>query len=103
MAIYFQLIDINTNDVAGLNQVDDRICTELLQIETHPRFYGGGLYNWYDTIGYKLAEGYTLEDGDKSVTNYYNESTLWEEEKHWLMPIIKFLQTNYKCKSGYTR
>ena len=102
MPIYFQLIDINTNDAADLIQIDDRIC-ELFQIETHPRYYGGGLYDWYNTIGHKLAEGYTLEDGDKSVTNYYNESTLWEEEKHWLMPIIKFLQTNYKCKSGYTR
>lgn len=102
MPIYFELIDITTNEVVSLNDVDTRICTHM-NIEVHPQRYGGDLYNWYSTIGHKLAEGYTLEDGDKSVTNYYNESTLWEEEKHWLMPIIKFLQKNYKCKSGFTR
>ena len=72
MPIYFELIDINTNDAADLIQIDDRIC-ELFQIETHPRYYGGGLYDWYNTIGHKLAEGYTLEDGDKSVTNFFFE------------------------------
>lgn len=102
MAIYFQLLDITTNEAVGLSDVDTKVCTHM-NIDTHPRYYGGGVYNWYDTIGFKLAEGYTLEDSNNSVWNYYNESEMWEEERSWLLPIISFLQTNYKCKSGYTR
>lgn len=97
---YFQLVDRFTNEAIALGEIDKQIC-QLMNVQCHNRFYGGGQYNWFDSIGFALSTGKTLEDGPNSVRNYYQTNKLWCEELPWLEKIIDFLQVHYTCNSGY--
>lgn len=99
MAINFQLIDKTTGEPVSLSHVDELICEDVLFVEVHPRSYGGTVFNWFDTIGYQLAMGFRLEDGDNSVRNYYRNNDLWEEELPMIEKIIDFLQEKYTVHS----
>jgi hypothetical protein len=98
----FQLIDRVTGEPTSLSLVDDRICKEVYNCEPHPRFYGGNVFNWFDSIGFQLAMSKDLDDNsDKSVRKYYQESELWADELPIIEKTIDFLQTNYTEKSWY--
>lgn len=106
MPNYFILIDKKTSQQSPLQEVDDRICREVYNCEPHPKKWGASVFDWYNTIGFSLAMGKTLEDGSKSVRKYYQETwkESWEEEPELKLmnKVIDFLQENYTVKSGYT-
>lgn len=105
MALNFQLLDKVTNEPQSLSKVDEIICVECLNVPVHPKKYGGDCnksnhtFNWFDSIGYQIASGKTLEDGDNSVRKYYQESDMWKEELPIIEKIIDFLQSKYITKS----
>lgn len=105
MALNFMLIDKVTSKPVSLTNVDEIICKELLSVEVHPKKYGGdwtksdNTFNWFDSIGFQLASGRVLEDGDNSVRNYYQQSDMWQEELPTIEKIIDFLQSKYVCHS----
>lgn len=72
MSAKFQLIDNKTNEPVALNQVDEEIC-ELLNVDVHPKFYGGDQYNWFNTIGFQIAIGKPL--GSKELRDYVTDSS----------------------------
>ena len=102
MALNFQLIDKKTDDVINLVPLDEDICKDVLNVEVHPQRYGGigeNSFNWFDTIGFQLASGKTLEEGDNSVRTYYRNSELWEKELPVIESIITYLQDRYTAKN----
>ena len=102
MAVNFQLISKSTNEPVRMSSIDDDICREVYGVEPSEKFFGGGIFNWYDTIGFMLATGMNLEDGDNSVRNHYNNSDIWQEELPYINKVIDYLQSNYTFKSWYS-
>jgi len=102
MALNFQLLSKTTKEPQYLSQIDELICAQCLNVPVHPKKYGGdgsgNSFNWFDTIGYMLASGKSLEDGDNSVREYYRSSRLWAEELPIIEKIIDFLQARYTVK-----
>jgi hypothetical protein len=97
----FKLISKETNEAVSLINIDELICEKVLNIPIDPVHWGGGVFNWHDTIGFQLAMGKTLENGENSVSNYYWTNDIWEDELQYIMPIIKYLQNNYTARSWY--
>jgi hypothetical protein len=105
MALNFQLLDKISNTPQSLSLVDEMICKECLNVEVHPNKYGGdwnkskGTFNWFDSIGFQIASGKTLEESDNSVRNYYKSSEIWQEELPIIEKIIDYLQSKYTAKN----
>lgn len=105
MALNFMLVDKVTSEPVSLITVDEIICKEVLNVEVHPHNYGGdwtksdNTFNWFDSIGFQIASGKTLEDGDDSVKKYYQESDMWQKEYPIIEKIIDFLQSRYTSRS----
>lgn len=105
MAYNFQLLDKQTNEPVKLLLVDELICKEVLNEEPHETWYGGSgrnSFNWFDTIGFQIDCGKTLEDGDNSVRKYYQESEIWQSKLPIIEKIIDFLQSKYTTKNWVT-
>ena len=99
MAVNFQLLDKTTKVAVPLVAVDELICTDVLNCTPHEKWWGGEVFNWYDTIGFQLAYGKKLEDGDDSVRDYYKDSELWKEEYPMIDSIISYLQKHYTSRN----
>ena len=102
MALNFQLISKTTKEATSLSEIDDLICENVLHVTPHHKFYGGnedGCFNWFDTIGFQIASGLTLEDGTTSVRNHYKNSEIWKEELPIIEKIIDYLQENFTTKN----
>jgi len=102
MAVNFQLLDKTTKVAVPLVAVDEQVCIDVLNCTPHEKWWGGEVFNWYDTIGFQLASGKTLDDGEKSVRKHYQESDLWVEEYPIIDRIISYLQDRYTTKSWYS-
>lgn len=102
MALNFQIIDKSTNEPVRLSLLDDEICRNVYNVEPHPKLYGSTVFNWYDTIGFMLATGMSLEDGDNSVRNHYVNSDLWKEELPIINQVIDYLQSKYTSNNWVT-
>lgn len=50
----FRLINKKTGEVETLNNVDRMFC-EQFGLEFDDKWYGGGVYNWHDNIGWGCA------------------------------------------------
>lgn len=106
MAINFQLIDKLDKKPVSLTKIDEEICEKVLAEKPHKKYYGGSgknSFNWFDTIGFQLASGKTLEEGQNSVRKYYQTSDDWLEELPIIEKIITFLQNKYTCRSWVSR
>ena len=105
MALNFQLLDKVTNEPQSLSKIDEIICVECLNVSVHPTQYGGdwnksdNTFNWFDSIGFQIASGKTLEDSDNSVKKHYQESDMWKKELPIIEKIIDFLQSKYTTKN----
>ena len=99
MAVNFQLLDKQTGEAVKLVLVDELICADVLKCTPHEKWWGGEVFNWYDTVGFQLAYGKKLEDGDDSVRAHYRDSDLWKEEYPVIDSIISYLQKRYNCRS----
>ena len=99
MAVNFQLLNKQTKETVALVQVDELICQDVFNCTPHSKWWGGEVFNWYDTIGFQLACGLQLEDGEKSVREYYKNSELWKEEYPMIDSVISYLQKYYTSRS----
>ena len=99
MAVHFELLDKQTNKPVALVQIDELICQDVFNCTPHSKWWGGEVFNWYDTIGFQLALGRTLEDGDKSVREYYKNATIWADEYPMIDKVISYLQQFYTSRS----
>ena len=98
MSVSFRLVSKETKIAEGLNSVDEKICN-LLNVPVHPKWYGGGHFNWFDSIGFQLAYGLKLDDGPGSVREHYQSSEMWQEDLPTIEKVIDFLQENYVVES----
>ena len=98
----FQLIEKATGKPAKLSLIDDILCKEVYNCEPHPKFYGGNIFDWFESIGFQLAMGRTLDDkSDKSVRKYYQGSDVWADELPMIEKTIDYLQQHYTEESWY--
>lgn len=93
MAQYFQLLDNNSQTAVPLHEVDRLIC-ELLETPVHERYYGGDVFNWFDTIGYQISCGKTLDE----VLEYYTTSDIWQEELPVITKVIELLKEKFTVR-----
>jgi hypothetical protein len=102
MANNFQLIDKVTDLPTSLSKIDEDICKLVLNCKPDDKRYGGDVFNWFDTIGFMLSSGMTLEDGENSVREHYKHSDIWKEEFPIIDKIISYLQSKYTAKHWVT-
>lgn len=96
MAIYLKLINKSTQQEVNLIDVDEEICLNVLKVKIHPRFWGGNVFNWYDSIGFTMASGMNLQSGE--LREHYENSDIWKEDLDTIRPIIDYLEANYISK-----
>lgn len=102
MAHYIQFLDKETKQANLLNNIDKAICTNVLQCEVHPEYYGGLVFDWFNSIGFQLTQGKVLKDNqENSVRNHYKESEIWQDELHIINKIIDYMQEHYVIKTWY--
>lgn len=97
----FKLLDKQTGEATSLSAIDDSICTEVLNVPTHDRLYGGGFFNWFDTIGFQIATGKPL--GSQELRDHYLKSDLWADEAPLISKILDYLEARYTSHSFYGR
>lgn len=97
-------IDKETKESPTMIEVDEQICA-VLNVPVHPKHYGGGYglecFNWFDTIGFMLSTGKTLEEGEESVLEHYR-TDMWKEEFPVIEKIVLFLRQKYTVRSWYS-
>lgn len=98
MANYLRLFDNTSKEAASLVSVDERICREVYNVEPHDVNWGSNVFNWYDSIGYQLSTGKSMEE----VRQYYVTSDIWTEELSIILPVIEFLEANYTPKASWS-
>ena len=91
MAKYLTLFDKTSKEAVSLISIDERICREVYNVEPHDVKWGSNVFNWYDTVGYKLSTGKNMEE----VREYFKASDIWTEELPMILPVIEFLENNY--------
>jgi hypothetical protein len=99
MAVNFKLFDKQTKEEISLVKIDELICQDVFHCTPHSKWWGGEVFNWYDTIGFQLACGLELEDGHNSVREHYKNSEMWKEEFPLIDSVISYLQESYTSKS----
>lgn len=101
----FQLLDKQTGEATSLSAIDNSICTEVLNVPTDERMYGGGFvsgaFNWFDTIGFQIATGKSL--GSQELRDHYLKSDLWADEAPVISKILDYLEARYTSHSFYGR
>jgi hypothetical protein len=93
----FQLFDKSSSEVVSLISVDERICKEVYNVEPHSKYWGSTVFNWYDTIGFTIAMGKSLDQ----VRDHYVKSDVWLEELPIINKVLDFLEDNYTTRSFY--
>ena len=96
----FQLFDKQTNQAVSLIALDESICADVLNTQPHPRFYGGTVFNWFDTIGYMIATGKPL--GSQELRDHYLKSDMWAEEAPIISNVLDYLEARYTSHSFYS-
>lgn len=94
----FQLLDKETNTPVSLALVDNLICREVYNTEPDKHFYGGNVFNWFDSIGFQIAMGKDLAQ----TREYYVNSTMWFDELPHILPVIDYLEQKYTTRSFYS-
>jgi hypothetical protein len=97
MANYLTLLDKATNQPISLGSIDDRICKEVYHVEPHDKDWGSDVFDWYNTIGFQLSTGKSIEE----VRQHYVTSDLWTEEIPIILPVIDFLENNYTPRASW--
>lgn len=93
----FQLLDKTSNEPVSLSLVDEQICKEVYKTKPHAKWYGGDVFNWFDSIGFQIAMGKSLPQ----VREYYNTNPLWEEERIYINPALNYIEEHYNARSYY--
>ncbi len=97
MANYLTLFDKTSKEAVSLISIDERICKEVYNVEPHDTHWGSNVFNWYDTVGYQLSTGKSMEE----VRQHYVTSDIWTEELPMILPVIEFLENNYTPKASW--
>jgi hypothetical protein len=98
----FQLLDKTTKEPVGLNTVDELICTEVLNVPVHPKFYGGGKFNWFDSIGFTIATNSDKQLGSQELRDHYLKSEMWADEAPVFEKVLDFLESKYTSRNFYS-
>ena len=105
MAQCFQLLDKQTNKPVSLFAVDESICTDVLNVPVHKKKYGGGFvegaFNWFDSIGFQIADGKAL--GSQELRDHYLTNEMWAEEAPVISRILDYLEARFTSYSFYGR
>jgi len=97
MANYLKFLDKTSNELVSLFSIDERICKEVYHVEPHDKDWGSDVFDWYNTIGFQLSTGKSIEE----VRQHYVTSDLWTEELPTILPVIEFLENNYTPKASW--
>ena len=100
MANNFQLFPKGSNTAARLFDIDEEICTKVLNVPVHEKVYGGsgeGRFDWFNTIGYLIASGRKL--GSEELRLKVAE---WTENDPIGVKVLAYLEENYSSKSFRT-
>lgn len=98
MSNCFQLLDKQSNEPVSLSMVDEQICTQVYKTQPHPKWYGGDVFNWFDSIGFQIAMGKSLAQ----CREYYNSNPLWSEELVYIIPALDYIEQNWNARSFYS-
>lgn len=102
MPVCFKLFSKDNQEKAiSLTLIDERICREVLNVEPHPKWYGGTVFNWFDTIGFMIASSSDMYLGSAALREHYSKSEMWAEEWPMIEKILDFLEANYTSTSFY--
>lgn len=100
MANNFQLFPKGSNTAARLFDIDEEICTKVLNVPVHEKVYGGsgeGRFDWFNTIGYLIASGRKL--GSEELRLKVAE---WTENDPIGVKVLQYLEDNYTSDSFVT-
>lgn len=100
MANNFQLFPKGSNTAARLFDIDEEICTKVLNVPVHEKVYGGsgeGRFDWFNTIGYLIASGRKL--GSEELRLKVAE---WTENDPIGVKVLAYLEENYSSESFRT-
>ena len=100
MANNFQLFPKGSNTAARLFDIDEQICTKVLNVPVHEKVYGGsgeGRFDWFNTIGYLIASGRKL--GSEELRLKVAE---WTENDPIGVKVLAYLEENYYSESFRT-
>ena len=100
MANNFQLFPKGSNTAARLFDIDEEICTKVLNVPVHEKVYGGsgeGRFDWFNTIGYLIASGRKL--GSEELRLKVAE---WTENDPIGVKVLAYLEENYYSESFRT-
>ena len=91
----FRLLEKGTQTAKSLNSIDTEICEKVLHVEVHPKWYGGGEFNWFDTIGLLLACGKSL---NPESDDYILKDETYGET---FVKVVNYLSERYDSDSFY--
>ena len=100
MANNFQLFPKGSNTAARLFDIDEQICTKVLNVPVHEKVYGGsgeGRFDWFNTIGYLIASGRKI--GSEELRLKVAE---WTENDPIGVKVLAYLEENYSSESFRT-
>jgi len=101
MANNFQLFPKGSNTAARLFDIDEEICTKVLNVPVDAKNYGGAhsknSFDWFNTIGYLIASGRKL--GSEELRLKVAE---WTENDPIGVKVLQYLEDNYTSNSFIT-
>ena len=97
MASNFQLFPKGSNIAARLFDIDEEICTKVLNVPVHEKVYGGSGFDWFNTIGYLIASGRKL--GSEELRLKVDE---WTDNDPIGVKVLAYLEENYSSESFRT-
>lgn len=100
MPACFQLFRKGESEAVPLNTIDEEICAHM-EVPVHDTYYCG---DWFNTIGFKLAMGYSFD----RIIGYYDGGAVFSKDDdreycETLLKIAKFLSERFTQNAWYER
>ena len=97
MANNFQLFSKGSNTAACLFDIDEEICTKVLNVPVDAKNYGGNSFDWFNIIGYNIAAGNKL--GSQELRDVVAK---WTDNDPTGVKVLQYLEDNYTSDSFVT-
>ena len=101
MANNFQLFPKGSNTAARLFDIDEQICTKVLNVPVDAKNYGGAhsknSFDWFNIIGYNIAAGDKL--GSQELRDVVAK---WTDNDLIGVKVLQYLEDNYTSDSFVT-
>jgi hypothetical protein len=101
MAAYFQLINLETGEATSFNKIDEEICAAFGWVVDDNKY----AWDWYNTIGQRVAMGMTLDEVRTKFIGYIVNNHGCNEVKYYtyLIGILNWISNNYTTNAWYSR